>query len=76
MEGWQMIVVVAGVTIALLVLGIRALLRGRRVPPKAKLALAAAFRAWITLAVTAALQAVVLGIRIRVEERALTPERT
>jgi uncharacterized membrane protein YkvA (DUF1232 family) len=42
MRGWQIAVVVAVVTVVALVLGIRALLRGRRVPPKAKLAIAGA----------------------------------
>lgn len=42
MNNWQMIAVVVVVTIALLVVGIRALLRGRRVPAKAKLVLGAA----------------------------------
>lgn len=42
MNGWQMVVVIAVVTVMLLVLGIRALLRGRRVPAKAKLVIAGA----------------------------------
>lgn len=42
MRGWVIAVAVAVGTIVLLVLGIRALLRGRRVPGRAKLAIAAA----------------------------------
>ena len=42
MRGWQMVAVIAVVTVVLLVLGIRALLRGRRVPTKAKLVIAGA----------------------------------
>lgn len=42
MRGWQIAVVVAVGTVVLLVLGIRMLLRGRRVPAKAKLVIAGA----------------------------------
>ncbi|HSJ45665.1 MAG TPA: DUF1232 domain-containing protein [Euzebyales bacterium] len=42
MRGWVIAAVVAIATIVLLILGIRALLRGRRVPNKAKLAIAGA----------------------------------
>lgn len=42
MRGWQMVAVIAVVTVVLLVVGIRALLRGRRVPAKAKLVIAGA----------------------------------
>lgn len=42
MRGWMMVAGVAAGTVLLLVIGLRALLRGRRVPPKAKLAIAGA----------------------------------
>lgn len=42
MRGWMIAVVVAIGTVVLLVLGIRALLRGRRVPTRAKVAIAGA----------------------------------
>lgn len=42
MRGWVIVAVVAVGTVVLLVLGIRALLRGQRVPNRAKLAIAAA----------------------------------
>ncbi len=42
MRGWMMVAAIAAGTVLLLVLGTRALLRGRRVPPKAKLAIAGA----------------------------------
>lgn len=42
MRGWQIAVVVAVVTVVLLVVGIRMLLRGRRVPTRAKLVIAGA----------------------------------
>lgn len=46
MSGWQTVIVIAVLTLTFAVLGIRALLRGRRVPAKAKLALAAGI-AWL-----------------------------
>lgn len=42
MSGWTKAAIVAVATVVLLVVGIRALLRGRRVPPKAKLVMAGA----------------------------------
>lgn len=42
METWQVVVLVALTTVVLLVLGLRLLLRGSRVPTKAKLAIAGA----------------------------------
>lgn len=42
MRGWVMVGVLAVGTVLLLVLGVRAMLRGRRVPTKAKLAIAGA----------------------------------
>jgi uncharacterized membrane protein YkvA (DUF1232 family) len=42
MRTWQWVAVIAVSTIVLLVLGLRALLRGRRVPGKAKLVIAGA----------------------------------
>lgn len=42
METWQVVVLVAVVTVVLLVLGLRLLLRGSRVPMKAKVVIAGA----------------------------------
>lgn len=42
MDGWTKVAIVAVATVVLLVFGIRALLRGRRVPTKAKLVMAGA----------------------------------
>ena len=42
MRGWMVVVAVAVATILLVIFGVRALLRGRRLPPKAKLVIAGA----------------------------------
>ena len=42
MRDWQLVVVVALATVVLMILGVRGLLRGRRVPTRAKLVLAGA----------------------------------